>query len=124
MPTPSGPTPLFVASGKYVQALDRATGRVIWQRKLSSSFWTGTGFATLLAEGSEVFIGRAGYVYCLDAATGQVLWERGVGSGSSLVVLGTSGSSGQVVAAASAAQQAAAAGAATAAIVASTAAAG
>lgn len=123
MPTPPVATPLFVASGKYVQALDRTTGRVIWQRKLAGSFWTGTGFATLLAEGSEVFIGRAGYVYCLDAATGQVLWERGVGSGSSLVVLGTSGSSGQVVAAASAAQQAAA-GVATAAIVASAAAAG
>jgi glucose dehydrogenase len=98
---------VFVASGKYVQALDRASGRPVWQRKLPASIWS-SGFTTLMAEGQEVFVGRSGYVYCLDAATGQVLWERGVGSSGSLVVMASpSGDQAVSAAAAMAAQQAA-----------------
>lgn len=90
---------VFVASGKYVQALDRATGRPVWQRKLPSSMFS-SGFTTLMMQGAELLVGRSGYVYCLDAATGQVLWERGVGSSGSLVVMAAPGADQSVAAAA------------------------
>jgi outer membrane protein assembly factor BamB len=89
----ASPDLLFVGAGKYIQGLDRATGRPIWQRKLPSSMWS-AGIVTLLAEGNELFVGRNGYVYCLDARTGEVLWERGVGTSSGwAVMLATRGTS-------------------------------
>lgn len=103
---------VFVASGRCVQGLDRASGQPVWQRKLPSSFFS-SGFATIMVDGREVFVGRDGYVYCLDAASGTVIWERGVKSGGSLVVMasadGRQGSGAAVGAAASAAAAAASA---------------
>ena len=107
---------LFVAAGRKVQALDRYSGRPVWQMRLPRML--GGGVSMLVPSGREVFVGRGGYVYCVDAQTGQVLWERGVES-SGLILMATgdvaSGPMQQAAAMQQMQQQQAAAGAAAAA---------
>jgi outer membrane protein assembly factor BamB len=96
----STPELLYVASGKTVAALDRFTGRPVWQVKLPRLL--GGNISLLLPQGAELYVGRGGYVYCMDRFSGRVLWERGL-TGSGLVLMATVGSD-------PAAQQAASAG--------------
>lgn len=94
---------LFVAAGRKVQALDRYSGRPVWQMRLPRML--GGGVSMLVPSGREVFVGRGGYVYCVDAQTGQVLWERGVES-SGLILMATGDSpSGRMQQASAAMQQ-------------------
>jgi hypothetical protein len=85
-------TPLvYVATGRKVVALDRHSGRPVWQIRLPRVM--AGPVSMLLPAGRELFVGRAGYVYCLDSTTGQVLWERGAGS-SGFVLIATPESAG------------------------------
>jgi PQQ-like domain len=77
---------LYVATGKYVIALDRFSGRVVWRVKLPRFF--ATAVCMLLPQDSELYVARSGYVYCLDRFSGAVLWERGVAN-SGLVLMAT-----------------------------------
>ena len=76
---------LYVATGRWIAALDKATGRPVWRRKLPR--WFASGPVTLLVEHDLLFAGRGGYVYCLDSGTGEVIWERGMQSGNNVVIM-------------------------------------
>ena len=79
-PFPSGSFPasiLLLATKGTVLAMDRATGRRLWQTPLVTG-WTSGDFVSLLADETRVFAHTKGSVYCLDLATGQKLWEDGL----------------------------------------------
>jgi len=81
---------VFLGIKGYVIALDRATGRRIWEKKL-----VGTDFVSLLMDGNHVLAGAQGEIFCLDAANGETLWHGTLkGYGLGLVSIATtSGSS-------------------------------
>jgi alcohol dehydrogenase (cytochrome c) len=61
-------------------AIDVATGRIRWQRKVPGQLMFGGAAATA---GDLVFFGRSqGLLEAVDAETGQLLWEYKVGKGS------------------------------------------
>ena len=78
------PTPLvydgvmYLASpGNVVQALDAATGTLLWEyrRPLPEAF-RGAGSRNLAIYGGALFMGtRDAYMLALDARTGEVVWE-------------------------------------------------
>jgi len=103
---------VFVGFNAQVAALDQQTGEIVWQWQAAS----GSGFVSLLLDGTNLFAAIQGYTYCLDARTGQQLWlnpMKGFGFGVTSLV-STQGSSLQAVlgeaAAAAARASAAAAG--------------
>jgi outer membrane protein assembly factor BamB len=74
------PDVLFVGFNRYVAALDRKTGIVLWKWKAPR----GSGFVALLPDGDRLFVSVHGYTYSLDARTGEPLWEnemKGFGMG-------------------------------------------
>jgi len=101
---------VFVGFNARVAALDQRTGDIVWQWKASD----GSGYVSLLLDGTSLFASVNGYTYCLDAPTGQQLWQNrmtGFGFGVTSLV-STQGSSPHSVlgeAAAAAARAAAAA---------------
>lgn len=86
---------LYAATGRWVIALDRFSGRPAWRRKLPRLFG---GLITLHVVGDEVYAARGGYIYCLDRYSGDVLWERGVGAQGGVVMLCSSGGSADAAA--------------------------
>lgn len=104
---------VFVGFNARVAALDRRTGDIMWKWRASD----GSGYVSLLLDGSSLFAAVNGYTYCLDAATGQQLWlNRMKGFGYGVTSLAsTQGSSpqsalGEAAAAAARASAAAAGG--------------
>ncbi|MFN0132933.1 MAG: PQQ-binding-like beta-propeller repeat protein [Phycisphaerales bacterium] len=83
------PELLYAAVGRTVAALDRHTGRPVWQVKLPKMFRGNV--AMIVPHDEELYVGRGGYIYCLDRHTGTVLWERGVASSSGMVLLALTG---------------------------------
>lgn len=66
---------LFVAFlNGFVRALDKRTGRVIWEARLPQPV---TGH--LLAEGEKLFIPATGSLFMLNQADGKILWQRDLG---------------------------------------------
>ena len=71
---------VFVAFNSRAAALDRETGRIIWDWQSPK----GRGFVALLLDGDHLMASVDGYTYCLDAATGRQRWENhmaGFGTG-------------------------------------------
>ena len=104
---------VFIGFNARVAALDQRTGEIVWQWKAPK----GSGYVSLLLDGTHLFAAIRGYTYCLDAATGQQLWlnpMKGFGFGVTSLV-STQGSSqqsalGEAAAAAARASAAAAGG--------------
>ena len=104
---------VFIGFNARVAALDQRTGDIVWQWKASK----GSGYVSLLLDGTNLFAAIKGYTHCLDAATGQQLWlnpMKGFGFGVTSLV-STQGSSqqsalGEAAAAAARASAAAAGG--------------
>lgn len=72
---------LFVGLGKRVIALEKTTGREVWEWTCPRAFGQNV---TMLVEDGQVFVSANGYLYCLNAGTGRQMWEnplkgRGVG---------------------------------------------
>lgn len=103
-----GPDFVFVGFAKHVVALDRATGKLMWEWEAPK----GRQYPAVLFDRDKLFVSLMGYTYCLDPWTGHVLWENelsGMGTGvATMAAAGGSTGSAQA-AAAIAAQQAAAA---------------
>ncbi|HYE03684.1 MAG TPA: PQQ-binding-like beta-propeller repeat protein [Phycisphaerales bacterium] len=98
---------IYAAAGRRVLALDRFTGRPVWQIKMPGGFFA-SGITTLAVRANELYAARGGYLYCLDRHSGEVLWERGLKAGSGTVILALGGlddASQQAAAATHAAQQ-------------------
>ena len=101
---------VYAGLNRQVLALDRYTGRVVWEWKCPK----GTGLVSLLLDGDRLIVAVAGYIYCLDPLYGQIVWEnplKGYGTGFTTLA-SVHGSSGEGAAAAAIAQQRAAAAAA------------
>lgn len=70
LPVVDGPLVYAVAYQGRIAAIDRASGRVVWNREISSL----TG---LSAEDGRVFVSHAaGSIYALDYATGKTFWRQ------------------------------------------------
>jgi outer membrane protein assembly factor BamB len=71
LPVVDGPLVYAVAYQGRIAAVDRSTGRVIWNRDISS-------FSGLTAEDARIFVSHAaGSVYALDYSTGKTYWRQG-----------------------------------------------
>ncbi len=76
---------VFTGFNKQVIALDRYSGKVIWDWKAPK----GSGYAAILLDGDRLVISVRGYIYCLDPLTGKQVWEnelKGYGTGIPSVV--------------------------------------
>jgi outer membrane protein assembly factor BamB len=62
---------VFTGFNKRVAALDRQTGKVVWQWKAYHN-----GYVTLLLDGEMLVVSVNGYMYGLDALTGREIWQN------------------------------------------------
>lgn len=71
LPVVDGPLVYAVAYQGRIAAVDRATGRIVWNRDISSL----TG---LSAEDARIYVSHAaGSIYALDYTTGKTFWRQG-----------------------------------------------
>lgn len=72
LPVVDGPLVYAVAYQGRIAAVDRATGRVVWNRDISS-------LSGLSAEDARIFVSHAtGSVYALDYTSGKTFWRQAV----------------------------------------------
>lgn len=95
---------VYVGFNSRVAALDRDTGRIVWQWKAPN----GRGYVSmLLMEEHHLIVSVIGYTYSLNALTGEQQWYNGFsgfGSGvASIVALNSNNPLDSFVAAAAAA---------------------
>lgn len=64
---------LYVATKKFISALDPADGTEVWRTKLPD---VNSGVITLLIRGDDVFAGTHGHVFCLSRADGHIVWQN------------------------------------------------
>lgn len=62
---------LFVSFNSRVLALDRDTGRLIWNWKAHKGR---SNYVSILVDDEQLFVSIDGYTYCLDPFTGRQLW--------------------------------------------------
>ena len=109
MPTNKLDDLVFVGFNKQVIALDRYTGKKVWEWKSPE----GSGYPAILVDGDRLIVSVMGYTYCLEPTTGSLVWGNelkghGMGITSIASVRGTStGGAEAAVAAAAAAATAA-----------------
>jgi outer membrane protein assembly factor BamB len=71
LPVIDGPLVYAVAYQGRVAAVDRSTGRIIWNREISS-------LSGMSAEDARIYISHyLGSVYSLDYSTGKTFWRQG-----------------------------------------------
>jgi outer membrane protein assembly factor BamB len=76
-------THLFIGIKGTVLAIDRATGRTVWETPLQ-----GGDFVNVVLDGGELYAATRGELYRLDPATGEVLWNNGLkGKGWGLIAI-------------------------------------
>jgi outer membrane protein assembly factor BamB len=82
---------VFVGIGRFVVALDRATGAQVWETGLK-----GYDFVNVVLDGGSVFATCCGEIYCLDPLTGKVLWHNPLkGFGTGLATIATEHNPGE-----------------------------
>lgn len=84
---------VYLGVKAHVTAIDRTTGRTLWQTKLKAGLSpSGDSFVSLLVDEGLVYAHTYGRLFCLDAANGDILWQNeldGLGYGiASLAVEG------------------------------------
>ncbi len=102
--------PIFVATNRFVIALDPSTGHEFWRTRLPQA---GTIVSLMFSDG-WLFAGCGGNVYGLNPVDGRIIWNNGLpGTGYQPVILAREGVTSDDVAgiAAELAAQAAAAAA-------------
>ena len=67
------PDLIFIGIRGSVLALDKLSGRRVWETKLK-----GSSFVTLLVEDNCVLAGAQGELFCLAANNGNILWQDGL----------------------------------------------
>jgi outer membrane protein assembly factor BamB len=71
LPVVDGPLVYAVAYQGKIAAVDRASGRVVWNRDISS-------YSGLNAEDAKIFVSHTlGAVYSLEYTTGKTFWRQG-----------------------------------------------
>jgi outer membrane protein assembly factor BamB len=86
---------LFVGVKRRVLALDRNTGKTVWERELQGSSM-GDSFVTAFLDRGNVYAHTKGTLFCLDAENGRTKWENPLtGCGYGIVTMASvAGSSG------------------------------
>jgi outer membrane protein assembly factor BamB len=76
--------PLFIATNRFVCALNPTSGRELWRTR-----FPGTGMiVTLLFSDGWLYAGCGGNVYGINPADGAILWNNGLpGTGYQAVIL-------------------------------------
>ncbi len=72
---------LFVGTHGHVLALEKETGKTVWDRSLPG---TGYSVVAIVFEDGRLLCGSGGKVFALDPADGSIVWEnplRGMGMG-------------------------------------------
>ena len=64
---------LFIGINGTVLAIDRTTGRTVWETPLQRG-----DFVNVVLDGGELYAATRGELYRLDPATGEVLWNNGL----------------------------------------------
>jgi outer membrane protein assembly factor BamB len=75
---------VFVGIKGTAIALDRSTGKILWQTHL-----TGSSFVQLVLDGDNLYATTQGEVFCLDPITGDGRWHnelKGYGLGLASIV--------------------------------------
>ncbi len=83
---------VFVGIGKSVVALNRATGELVWARRLK-----GYDFVNVVLDDGRIFATSRGEIFCLDPLSGDVLWHnplKGFGVGLATIATETGAGSG------------------------------
>jgi outer membrane protein assembly factor BamB len=91
---------IFVGVKMSVVAIERATGRIVWESLLANT-QMGGHFVNLFFDAGRLFAHTKGVLFCLDPATGRILWEnplKGYGYGLATFASATTPSSGVVAA--------------------------
>ena len=71
---------IFVGFNSRVIALDRHSGRQVWNWKSPK----GSGFVAILVDADRLIVSVEGYTYCLDPDSGSCVWSnplKGMGTG-------------------------------------------
>lgn len=68
-------TLLYIATHRYVAAIDPQSGEELWRTKLPHA---GYSVPTILIKGAFLYVGHAGRVYCLNRRYGELIWENGL----------------------------------------------
>ena len=64
---------LLLGMKKKVAAIERTTGRILWEQKLSGPQGD---FVTLLCANGYIYAACGGHLHCLALETGQLLWTN------------------------------------------------
>ena len=68
--------PLFVGTANRVYAIDRGSGRILWNVSLNDRFFKmGSSFVNLEFDGESLFVATFGDLYCLDPQSGEIRWK-------------------------------------------------
>lgn len=63
---------VFVGFNRWVVALDRYTGEIVWEWKPPKA----SGAVSLLLDGDRLVVSVNGFMFCLDPLYGQLVWEN------------------------------------------------
>ena len=92
---------IFVGVKKCVVAIERATGKIVWEALLANAPQMGYPFVNVFFDAGNLYAHTKGVLVCLDPATGRIKWEnplRGYGYGIATFASSTSPNSGVVAA--------------------------
>ena len=67
---------VYVGVKASVAAIDRSSGKTVWQTKLKGGLTSGGNFVTLMVAEGFVYAHTYGNLFCLDADTGEILWTN------------------------------------------------
>ena len=70
---PRRPDALYAGTGRYVIAVDAATGTERWRTKLPSIHGA---VVSLMLNADKLYVGHGGELHCLDPETGAVRWTN------------------------------------------------
>jgi outer membrane protein assembly factor BamB len=84
---------LYVGVKGQVVAIDKDTGKTVWQTMLKGGLVaSGQRFVSLLVQDGRVYAHTYGELFCLDQATGAILWQNGLeGLGFDIATIATEG---------------------------------
>ena len=83
---------LYLGVKAQVVAIDKNTGKTVWQTKLKGGLASGQLFVSLLVQDGRVYAHTYGELFGLDETTGAILWQNGLeGLGYDIASLATEG---------------------------------